>query len=194
MIVEVLANSGEINNDRDVDAGEKSRVTNTRDLEDLRSMDGSSRKDDFLLRLDGILSAALVLRELQELVSHEHFFRRATAYLDTSSLHGTSVLASKNASNLVAWKKLEVLALRDSAVVVLCRGANNGLWVEVVRAEVSSNRAAIGLVEGNADAELPSGLDKILWSLSVLVRLESRTRARCTYSSWARRKASSWCE
>lgn len=66
MIVEVLANSGEINNDRDVDAGEESRVANTRDLQDLRSVNGSSRKDDLLLRLDSLLGAILVLRELQE--------------------------------------------------------------------------------------------------------------------------------
>jgi len=66
MIVEVLANSGEINNDRDVDAGEESRVANTRDLQDLRSVNGSSRKDDLLLRLDSLLDAILVLRELQE--------------------------------------------------------------------------------------------------------------------------------
>lgn len=64
MIVEVLANSGEINNDRDVDAGEESRVANTRDLQDLRSVNGSSRKDDLLLRLDSLLGAILVLREL----------------------------------------------------------------------------------------------------------------------------------
>lgn len=66
MIVEVLANSGKINNDRDVDAGEESRVANTRDLQDLRSVNGSSRKDDLLLRLDSLLGAILVLRELQE--------------------------------------------------------------------------------------------------------------------------------
>lgn len=66
MVVEVLANSGEINNDRDVDAGEESRVANTRDLQDLRSVNGSSRKDDLLLRLDSLLDAILVLRELQE--------------------------------------------------------------------------------------------------------------------------------
>lgn len=66
MIVEVLANTGEINNDRDVDAGEESRVANTRDLQDLRSVNGSSRKDDLLLRLDSLLDAILVLRELQE--------------------------------------------------------------------------------------------------------------------------------
>lgn len=66
MIVEVLANSGEINNDRNIDAGEKSRVTNTRDLQDLRSVNGSSRKDDLLLRFDSPLGAVLVLRELRE--------------------------------------------------------------------------------------------------------------------------------
>lgn len=66
MIVEVLANSGEINNNRDVDTGEKSRVTDTGDLQDLRSVNGSSRKDDLLLRLDSLLGAVLVLRELRE--------------------------------------------------------------------------------------------------------------------------------
>lgn len=90
------------------------------------------------------------------------YSRRATAYLDTSSPHGTSVLASENASNLVAWKKLEVLALRDSTIVVLCRGADKSLGVEVVRAEVSSNCATVGLVEGDVDVELPRGLNKIL--------------------------------
>lgn len=66
MIVEVLANSGEINNNRDVDTGEKSRVTDTGDLQDLRSVNGSSRKDDLLLRLNSLLGAVLVLRELRE--------------------------------------------------------------------------------------------------------------------------------
>lgn len=66
MIVEVLANSGEINNDRDVDTGEKSRVTDTGDLQDLRSVNGSSRKNNLLLRLDSLLGAAFVLRELRE--------------------------------------------------------------------------------------------------------------------------------
>lgn len=66
MIVEVLANSGKINNDRDVDTGEKSRVTDTGDLQDLRSVNGSSRKDDLLLRFDSPLGAVFVLRELRE--------------------------------------------------------------------------------------------------------------------------------
>jgi hypothetical protein len=66
VIVEVLADSREINDDRYIDAGEKSRVTNTRDLQDLGGVNGSSRKDDFLLCLDSTLGAVPVLRELRE--------------------------------------------------------------------------------------------------------------------------------
>ena len=50
--MEVLANGREINNNRDIDARQQGWVTDTRDLQDLRSVDGTSGKNNFVLGLD----------------------------------------------------------------------------------------------------------------------------------------------
>lgn len=48
MVVEVLANGGEIDDSRDVDASVQSRVANAGNLKNLGRVQGSSSQDDFL--------------------------------------------------------------------------------------------------------------------------------------------------
>ena len=50
--MEVLANGREVNDNRDIDARQQSWVTDTGDLQDLRSVDRTSGKNNFLLSLD----------------------------------------------------------------------------------------------------------------------------------------------
>lgn len=50
--MEVLANGREINDNRNIDARQQSWVTDTGDLQDLRSVDRASGQNNFLLSLD----------------------------------------------------------------------------------------------------------------------------------------------
>jgi hypothetical protein len=85
-----------------------------------------------------------------------------SAHLNPSGCHGASAFLGYDPSNLVTGKQLKVLALRHCAVVVLGRGPRNGLWVEVMRAEIPSDGVSVSLVSCHIDIEFADGLHKIL--------------------------------
>lgn len=88
-------------------------------------------------------------------------------------------------------EQLEILAAGDGTIVVLRRGSGDGLGVDVVRTEVSSDGVTVGLVKGNVDIELPNSLHEVLFKpVSACSHLCDGVNQGETYSWWARKMAS----
>lgn len=68
VILEVLSHSWQVDDCIDVDAGQVLCVSNARDLENLRSVNGTSRQNSLLLDRDGLLLCVFGSSKLSKLL------------------------------------------------------------------------------------------------------------------------------
>jgi hypothetical protein len=102
VVVEVLANGREINDNRNIDARQQSWVTNTRNLQNLRSVDRASGKNNFLLSLDCLSLTVSACCKLLKWSVEKYTHKHSEEYLDSNSPDGLAALLGENTGNLVA--------------------------------------------------------------------------------------------
>jgi hypothetical protein len=83
-------------------------------------------------------------------------------YLNPNGFDRLSAFLCEHTCDLVTREQLEILATRDGTIVVLGGGAHDGLGIEVMRTEVSSDSVAVGLIDGNANVKFSDSLYEVL--------------------------------
>jgi hypothetical protein len=161
--VKVLADRREIDDSGNIDRREMRSVADAGKLQDLGRVQCSRGQDGFFPDANASALSALGTCELPRSQQSKASPGRNPTHLNSGDRRSSCTVRRSEAGHSVVSDQVEVAPGNSSPVVcLLCRGPGELNGVEVVRAEVSANRAAIRLVLGNFNPELLGSRDNVL--------------------------------
>jgi hypothetical protein len=163
VIVKVLADRREIDDSGYIDRREMRSVADAGKLQDLGRVQRSRGQDSFLPDADAPDLSALSACELLTSQQTEVSPSRKPTHLNSGDSRSSCTVRRAEACDSVVGDQVEVAPGNSSPVVCFLCGRPGELnRVEIMRAEISADRAAICLVPSDFDPELLGSRNNVL--------------------------------